>query len=98
MHDAARPDWRTDGIRGRLPGQARPPARARGALPDEGLGWVVGQAGGAIVAIEVEVSTGERLRASLGDSGWFAAWWPGVAEFRRASGFDATGALLGTTQ
>lgn len=57
-------------------------------------GYVTGQAGSAITAIQVEVSTGERLQATRSSSGWFTAWWPGTAEFRRAVGFDAAGAPI----
>ena len=88
-------------------GMARQPALAAhevrvvgsGASGNVGLaesrGYVIGQVGAAVATVQIEVATGERLEASVSALGWFAAWWPGAAEFRRAHGFDAAGTPLG---
>lgn len=60
----------------------------------DAYGYVVGRAGDAVAAVDVEVATGERLRATTSSSGWFAAWWPGTSEFQRALAFDAAGAPI----
>jgi hypothetical protein len=64
------------------------------AAPGADRGYVVGQLGSAVAQLQIEVTTGERLQATISSAGWFAAWWPGTAEFRRAQGFDAAGALV----
>lgn len=64
------------------------------AAPGADRGYVVGQVGSAVAQLQIEVTTGERLQATISSAGWFAAWWPGTAEFRRAQGFDAAGALV----
>ena len=48
------------------------------AAPGADRGYVVGQLGSAVAQLQIEVTTGE----------------PGTAEFRRAQGFDAAGALV----
>jgi hypothetical protein len=60
----------------------------------DAFGYVVGRAGDGVAAVDIEVATGERLRATTSSSGWFAAWWPGTSEFQRAMGFDAAGAPI----
>ena len=59
---------------------------------------VIGQAGPAVARVVVRTRTGKLIRASVGPSGWFVAWWPGDDEFLMATGFDAAGAQTGTAE
>lgn len=61
-------------------------------------GYVTGPLGEAIAAVQIELGTGERLVATTSPAGWFAAWWPGTAELRRAIGFDAAGVPVAETR
>jgi hypothetical protein len=60
------------------------------------INFVVGRAGANVAAVEVGLSTGESLQASLG-RGWFAAWWPGEVGHGAVRGYDAGGRPLGTS-
>lgn len=54
--------------------------------------YLIGQAGADIGSIDLVLAgSGQRIRASLWDSGWFAAWWPGDEETVRFEAVDRNG-------
>jgi len=59
---------------------------------------VIGFAGPAVARVVITTKAGRQLRASIGPTGWFAAWWPSGDELLHATGYDATGAQTGTAQ
>lgn len=59
---------------------------------------LAGQAGPAVVRVEITTSTGRVVRASLGPNGWFAAWWPGNDIVTQVTGYDALGSVTGTSR
>jgi hypothetical protein len=58
--------------------------------------YMIGRAGAEIAKVEIVVPPGQRIRASLSSTGWFAAWWPGDSTNARLSinGYDAFGTLV----
>ena len=58
--------------------------------------YVTGQAGKDVGLIELVLGDGDgrRVRASLWNLGWFAAWWPGVETSIRYDVYDTSGVLV----
>jgi hypothetical protein len=77
---------RTDGVNSSGPG----PAGSRSS--------VTGQAGLQIQSLEIVTPSGLRLQPSIGRDGWFAAWWPTGEMDVEVNGYDASGALAGSSR
>jgi hypothetical protein len=69
-----------------------------GGAATEAVSWVVGQAGAGVAAVDIALSAHPSVRASLGPTGWFAAWWPGQEGYTSLTGLDATGKSIWTDQ
>jgi hypothetical protein len=70
-------------------------SQSSGNAPGQTTSFASGRAGGAVMAVEIVLSNGRSIQASL-NGGWFAAWWPSGDSARRARGYDASGTLVGT--
>jgi hypothetical protein len=73
------------------PGQVENLSASSGGEGPDAVSSVVGQAGPGTGAVEVTLVDGRRVRASLGPSGWFAAWWPGGQSHTKVTAFDGAG-------
>jgi hypothetical protein len=56
--------------------------------------YVTGQAGNDVGSIELVVGEGLRVRVSLWNTGWFAAWWLGEESSIRYDVYDTSGVLV----
>jgi hypothetical protein len=59
---------------------------------------VIGRVGPGVVRVVVSTGSGRAIRASLGPSGWFAAWWPSDDPYGLVTAYDAAGNPTGTAQ
>jgi len=59
---------------------------------------ILGRAGAGVARVEVRLGNGRALTASLGPTGWFAAWWPSGEGYLDVAGFDGLGTVTGTTR
>jgi hypothetical protein len=57
---------------------------------------LIGLVGPGVNRVEIVTTTGRRLDAALGPTGWFAAWWPGNDEYASTAAYDPMGARTGT--
>jgi hypothetical protein len=99
-------DW-TMGSGGSASGEAFQ-ALAPGALTIAGgttagvgpgaLSSVVGRIGPGVAAVVVSTGSGRSIRASIGPTGWFAAWWPTDDPYGAITAFDAAGNATGTAR
>lgn len=62
----------------------------------DSVAYAFGQAGTGIRVVELVTGAGVRVRASLSEHGWYAAWWPADEPDAQVSGYDAGGALVGS--
>lgn len=83
-----------------------PPAPGEVSVFNSGIGGgfenlaytsLVGLFGPGVGRVEIVTTSGRRLDASLGPTGWFAAWWPGDDEYAGVAAYDAMGSRTGTT-
>ena len=99
-------DW-TTGTGGSSAGEAFE-ALPRGALTIVGgmkagegvdaVSSVVGRVGPGVASVVIATGSGQRIRASLGPTGWFAAWWPTDDPYGAITAFDAAGNPTGTAR
>jgi hypothetical protein len=59
---------------------------------------VVGRVGPGVASVMVATGRGQRIRASLGPTGWYAAWWPSDDPYVEITAYDAVGGATGTAQ
>jgi hypothetical protein len=70
-------------------------SQSSGNGPGQTKSFASGRAGGGIGAVEIVLSNGTSIQASL-NGGWFAAWWPSADSATRARGYDGSGTVVGT--
>jgi hypothetical protein len=69
-----------------------------GTLPWDTKSTAIGQAGAGVTSVEVRLANDQTIAASLGPTGWFAAWWPSGSGYLSVAGYDELGTLTGTTR
>jgi hypothetical protein len=67
-------------------------------LPSNTKSTVIGRAGAGVARVEVRLANDEAITASLGPTGWFAAWWPSESGYLSIAGYDGVGTVTGTTR
>jgi hypothetical protein len=63
--------------------------------PEDTKSYTTGRVGAAIATVEVVLSDGSSLRATVAN-GWFAAWWPTAATANLVRGYDRSGSVIAT--
>jgi hypothetical protein len=63
--------------------------------PNELRSYATGRVGAGIAVVEVVLTDGSSLQATV-DNGWFAAWWPTAAEVKVVRGHDRGGSVIAT--
>ena len=81
---------------------------AAGAVKSEGgssiedgpnpVSSIVGRAGPGVARVVVSLAGGRQVAATLGPSGWFAAWWPDATAVSGLTAYDGAGAVIGVGQ
>ena len=69
-----------------------------GGVGQDVTSTVLGRAGAGVERVEVRLRNNRTITASLGPTGWFAAWWPSDEGYLTVAGFDGLGNLTGTAQ
>jgi len=69
-----------------------------GGVGQDVTSTVLGRAGDGVDRVEVTLGNDRAITASVGPTGWFAAWWPSDEAYLNVAGFDALGNLTGTTK
>jgi hypothetical protein len=59
---------------------------------------VVGRVGPGVSSVVIATGRGQRIRASLGPTGWYAAWWPSDDPYVVVTAYDAAGSATGMAQ
>jgi hypothetical protein len=80
------------------PGQIESQGGGTAGDGPDGVSSIVGPVGPGVARVDVEVGDGRSVVASVGPTGWFAAWWPGAVGFRSLTAYDGAGGVTGAAQ